>query len=157
MVNGHVDKAAWKFFEIPDDFHPTGCVQRRLAVEKVKLPMGGVDPELRNPPKVDPRAHARHPNYPARRRLSYKSVIAVMREELRPARQVGSDREDLYQRRPNRNLIRKIHSTPDNRPLRCPHSLALGSRADKRIAQRSGLQRSFRLFRGKRDLPATTR
>src|ERR1700733_13821276 len=157
MVNGHVNKAPWKFFEIPHDFHPPGCLQRRLAVEKMKLPMGGVDPELRNPPEVDPRAHARHANNPACRLLSYKSVVSVMWEELRPTRQVGSDREDFYQRRPNRDLIRKIHSTLDNRPLRCPYSLALGSRADKRIARRSGWQRSFRLFRGKCDLPATTR
>ena len=122
MVDGHVNKAAWKFFEIPDDFHPACRVQRRSTMEKVELPIRSVDAELRSPLDVEPRAHARHPNDPARWRLRYKSVVPVMREELRPTRQVGSDRKDFNQRRTNRNLISKIHSTLDNRPLRCPRS-----------------------------------
>jgi hypothetical protein len=135
VVDRDMDEAARQFLEIPDDFHPACGVQGRLTMEKVELSICGVDSKLRNPPDIDPRADAAHPNNPTRWGLLYKSVVTIMWEKLRPTRQVGSDPEDFNERRADCNLVGEVHSTLGNTPLRCPHSCALGPRDEKRVAR----------------------
>ena len=112
MVDADVDKAAGQFFEFPDDFHAACGVQRPSTMVKMQLSIFGIDSILRNPTDLQPRADARHTDDPTRRCLRNKSVVAVMRKKLRSTRQIGGYPEDLNERRPDGDLIGKVHFYP---------------------------------------------